>query len=104
MPFKSVFNPGKGECTSVLKWKGITMEEFTLVYSNIFQKSFYNTSLVTFWTHLVNSSVKNYCNFNIFDDAQLKLCIFCIPHILAYKPSFKLKKKVTKLRDRRICT
>ena len=28
MPFESLLNPGKGECTSVLKWRGITLKEF----------------------------------------------------------------------------
>ena len=28
IPYKSELNSGKNECTSVLKWKGITLKEF----------------------------------------------------------------------------
>ena len=37
MSSKNVLNRGKGECTSVFKWKGITLRNLTLVYFNIFQ-------------------------------------------------------------------
>ena len=49
MPFESLLNPGKGECTSVLKWQGITLKEFDFGIFEYFLISFYNASLVTFW-------------------------------------------------------
>ena len=40
VPFKSVFNPGEDECTSVLKWKGITLKEFDFGIFQYFSMKF----------------------------------------------------------------